>query len=77
MTRRPLKTALIAPAGLLAVGLALQLSVGPVNRSLFAAPVNWILLVLLPAFVCLQICWWGINYLPSAQGLSIHTYNVK
>ena len=34
----------------------------------------WILLL---AFVCLQICWWGINYLPSAQGLSIHIYNVK
>ena len=34
----------------------------------------WILLM---AFVCLQICWWGINYLPSAQGLSIHTYNVR
>ena len=34
----------------------------------------WILLL---AFVCLQICWWGINYLPSAQGLSIHTYNVR
>ena len=34
----------------------------------------WILLL---AFICLQICWWGINYLPSAQGLSIHTYNVK
>ena len=33
----------------------------------------WILLL---AFVCLQICWWGINYLPSAQGLSIHTYNL-
>ena len=32
----------------------------------------WILLL---AFICLQICWWGINYLPSAQGLSIHTYN--
>ena len=32
----------------------------------------WILLF---AFVCLQICWWGINYLPSARGLSIHTYN--
>ena len=31
----------------------------------------WILLL---AFVCLQICWWGINYLPSAQGMSIHTY---
>lgn len=33
--------------------------------------------ILLLAFVCLQVCWWGINYLPSAQGLSIHTYNVK
>ena len=32
----------------------------------------WILLL---AFLCLQICWWGINYLPSAQGLSIHAYN--
>ena len=31
----------------------------------------WILLL---AFVCLQICWWGIDYLPSARGLSIHTY---
>lgn len=34
----------------------------------------WILLL---AFACLQICWWGINYLPSARGLSVHTYNVK
>ena len=31
-------------------------------------------LILLVAFVCLQICWWGINYLPSAKGFSIHTY---
>ena len=31
--------------------------------------------LLLIAFVLLQICWWGINYLPSAQGMSIHTYN--
>ena len=30
--------------------------------------------ILLIAFVCLQMCWWGINYLPSAQGTSIHTY---
>ncbi len=30
--------------------------------------------VLLIAFVCLQICWWGINYLPSARGTSVHTY---
>ncbi len=25
-------------------------------------------------FLCLQMCWWGINYLPSAQGMSAHTY---
>lgn len=29
------------------------------------------------SFICLQMCWWGINYLPSAQGKSIHTYNMK
>jgi hypothetical protein len=23
----------------------------------------------------LQMCWWGINYLPSAQKTSVHTYN--
>lgn len=33
--------------------------------------------ILLLSFVCLQICWWGINYLPSAQGLSVHTYNAR
>ncbi len=27
------------------------------------------------SFVCLQICWWGVNLLPSAQGVSIHTYS--
>ena len=26
------------------------------------------------AFICLQMCWWGVNYLPSAQATSIHTY---
>ena len=31
--------------------------------------------IILAAFICLQICWWGINYLPSAKGISIHTYN--
>lgn len=31
--------------------------------------------ILLLAFVCLQFCWWGINYLPAAQGHSVHTYN--
>ncbi len=32
---------------------------------------------LLFSFACLQMCWWGINYLPSAQGKSVHTYNIK
>lgn len=32
------------------------------------------LVVLVIAFLCLQICWYGVNYLPSAQGVSIHTY---
>ena len=31
--------------------------------------------VLLLSFVLLQMCWWGINYLPSAQATSVHTYN--
>ena len=34
----------------------------------------WILVF---SFVCLQMCWWGINYLPSAQGTSVHTYNLN
>lgn len=31
----------------------------------------WILII---AFVLLQMCWWGINYLPSARATSVHTY---
>ena len=31
----------------------------------------WALII---AFLLLQMCWWGINYLPSAQGSSVHTY---
>ena len=33
----------------------------------------WLLIL---SFILLQICWWGINYLPSAQGSSIHTYSM-
>ncbi len=33
------------------------------------------LIILVVAFLLLQMCWWGINYLPSAQGVSVHTYN--
>ena len=36
-----------------------------------------VLSILLIAFCCLQMCWWGINYLPSAQGISVHTYNLN
>ena len=35
------------------------------------------LILLLISFVLLQMCWYGINYLPSAQGVSIHTYNLN
>ena len=33
------------------------------------------LCVLIISFVLLQMCWWGINYLPSAQGSSVHVYS--
>ena len=33
----------------------------------------WLLIL---SFILLQMCWWGINYLPSAQGNSVHTYNM-
>ena len=32
--------------------------------------------VLLLSFVLLQMCWWGINYLPAAQGSSVHVYSM-
>ena len=35
-------------------------------------PALWMLIV---AFILLQMCWWGINYLPSAQGTSVRTYS--
>lgn len=30
--------------------------------------------LLIFSFLLLQMCWWGVNYLPSAQGFSLHTY---
>ena len=33
----------------------------------------WVLLI---SFILLQMCWWGINYLPAAQGSSVHVYNM-
>ena len=32
------------------------------------------LFLLIFSFLFLQMCWWGVNYLPSAQGFSLHTY---
>ena len=32
----------------------------------------WVLLI---SFALLQMCWWGINYLPSAQDSSVHVYS--
>ena len=40
----------------------------PAHRSRLA------LVMVLLAFILLQMCWWGIKYLPAAQGVSIHTY---
>jgi len=33
--------------------------------------------ILIIAFIMLQICWVGVNYLPSAQGRSVHTYTME
>jgi len=33
------------------------------------------LYLLIFAFLLLQVCWFGVNYLPSARGISVHTYN--
>lgn len=33
------------------------------------------LYLLVFSFLSLQMCWWGINYLPTAKGNSVHTYN--
>lgn len=35
------------------------------------------LVMLLISFLLLQMCWYGVNYLPSAQGVSVHTYNLS
>lgn len=32
------------------------------------------LFLLIFSFILLHMCWWGVNYLPSAQGFSLHTY---
>ena len=31
----------------------------------------WVIII---SFVLLQMCWWGIKFLPAAQGASVHVY---
>jgi len=31
--------------------------------------------LLIFSFLLLQVCWFGVNYLPSARGISVHTYS--
>lgn len=38
------------------------------------ASVRTALLLLLFTYLCLQMCWWGINYLLSAKATSVHVY---
>ena len=45
------------------------------RHSSFAPRLSLWMLIL--SFVLLQMCWWGINYLPSAQGSSVHTYSTS
>ncbi len=35
------------------------------------------MMVLIVAFLILQMTWYGVNYLPSAQGRSVHTYSTS
>lgn len=44
-------------------------------RIAYPKKVKPLLYLLVFSFLLLQMCWWGINYLPAAQGSSIHTYN--
>ena len=46
-----MKEGFLIGGGLLAVGLLLQLAIGPIDWDLFAAPVHWIALALLLALI--------------------------
>lgn len=58
-----------------AVGPARQDS-GPASGSRMSGTAEYDILfaLLVFSFLLLQMCWYGINYLPAAQGISIHTY---
>lgn len=43
-------------------------------RPLLRKDYNVAFAVILFSFLLLQMCWYGINFLPAAQGVSVHTY---
>ncbi|MBR5276289.1 MAG: cytochrome c biogenesis protein CcsA [Bacteroidaceae bacterium] len=47
----------------------LYLHMRPANRD-----TNTLFALLVFSFILLQMCWWGINFLPSAKGASVHIY---
>lgn len=42
-------------------------------RLLHKGSLKWLCILVIFSFACLQMCWWGVNYLPSAQD-SVHVY---
>ena len=44
------------------------------KRPPFKGDVRVAFAVLVVCFLLLQMCWWGVNYLPAARGVSVHTY---
>jgi ABC-type transport system involved in cytochrome c biogenesis permease subunit len=42
-------------------------------RILKKGKANVLCILLIFAFVCLQMCWWGVNFLPAAKN-SMHIY---
>jgi hypothetical protein len=54
---------------LVAIHLALRPST---YTSLWQKRTYYIIIVV--AFLALQMCWWGVNYLPTAAA-SVHAYN--
>lgn len=51
------------------IAYLLYLHLRPANKNY-----NMLFALLFFSFILLQMCWWGINFLSSAQGTSIHVY---
>ena len=53
--------------------IAIHLAMRPSTQSIAWQKRAYYTMIIV-AFLALQMCWWGVNYLPSAQE-SVHTYN--